>query len=170
MRCFPGIASGEGVIEQDQCAFFLQGSFPVISLRAFHSFCVGEWICCRCRQCFGGDFTLTPFNTTPYLWSWSWSWSCSRYLAGLLECCRQGLGSLIISAEVSVVGDVFCIWCLMLGSLILSAAAPAVGICCFLVRSFMHVRIASLTNLRRLTISERLISGICFFDIFLIFW
>jgi hypothetical protein len=79
---------------------------------------------------------------------------------------------MILSAEVPAAGNVFCIYCRMLGSLILSAEAPAVGVFCFLVRSFMHARCGSHTYLRRLTIlsSERLISGIYFVDIFLIFW
>jgi len=70
----------------------------------------------------------------------------------------------------------------MLGSLILSAEALAVGVVCVLVRSFMHVRCGSLTFRRRLTMLflerlisgilslERLICGICFLDIFLIVW
>jgi hypothetical protein len=69
--------------------------------------------------------------------------------------------------------NVFCICCRTLGSLILSAETPAVGdVFSFLVRSFMHVRCGSLTYLCRLAVlsSERLISGICFLDIFLIFW
>jgi hypothetical protein len=79
------------------------------------------------------------------------------------------LDRLIFSADPPAEGDVFCICYQMLGSLILSVEAPAVGVFCFLVRSFMHMRFGSLTYLPRLTISERLISGICFFDIFLIF-
>jgi len=65
---------------------------------------------------------------------------------------------------------VFCICCCMLGSQILSAVAPAVGVFCFLVRSFMHLRCGSHTYLHGLSIWGRFISGICFFDIFLIFW
>jgi hypothetical protein len=84
------------------------------------------------------------------------------------SCCRA-LGSLILTAEVPAV-DVFCICCRTLGSLILLAKGPVVGSFCFLVRSFMHVRFGYLTYLSRWTISERLISGICFFDLFLIFW
>jgi len=183
LPCFSGGESREGIIEQDRCAFLLHGSFPVISLRAFHSFRVGVKISsgCGCCECFCRVFTLTSCNMTPY--RQSWSWSCWRCLARLLDCCCRApgslilsaeapavgvvfcnccrkLGSLIISVEAPAVGNVFCICCRTLGSLILSAEAPAVGVFCFLVRSFMHVRFGSLTYLRRLTISERLISGI----------
>jgi hypothetical protein len=48
LPCSPGVESGEGVIEQDQSAFFLLRSFPVISLKDFQIFCVGEWIWCGC--------------------------------------------------------------------------------------------------------------------------
>jgi len=75
---------------------------------------------------------------------------------------------LILSVEAPAVA-VFCVCCRTLGSLILSAETPAVGVFCFLVRSFMHVRCGSLPYLHRMTISERLISGICFLDIFLVF-
>jgi len=142
-----------------------------MSLRAFHSFRIGVRISsgCGCRQCFCRGFTLTSCDTTPYRRSWSWSWSWWRHLAWFLECCCRGPGSLILSAEAPAVGDVFCIRCQTLGSLILSAEALAVGVFGSLIRSFMHVRFGSLTYLCRWTISERLISGICFFDIFLIF-
>jgi hypothetical protein len=87
---------------------------------------------------------------------------------GVFCLCCGTLGSLIFLAEVPAVG-VCCIRCRTQGSLILSAGAPGVGVFCFLVRSFIHVRFGSLTYLSTLTISGRLITGICFFDIFLIF-
>jgi hypothetical protein len=60
----------------------------------------------------------------------------------------------------------------MMGSLMLSAEAPAEGILCFPVRSVRHARCECLAYLHRLPIlfSERLISGVCFFNIFFIFW
>jgi hypothetical protein len=61
----------------------------------------------------------------------------------------------------------------MLRSLILSAEAPPLGeVCWFLIRTVMYVRYESLIYLYRKVVlsSERLISGICFLNIFLIFW
>jgi len=80
------------------------------------------------------------------------------------------LSSLILLAEAPAVGS-FNICSQTLGSLIVLAEAPAFGAFCVLVRSFMHVRSGSLTYLCRLAIIslERLISGICLFDILLIF-
>ena len=81
---------------------------------------------------------------------------------------RQAVGS----AEVPAVGDDFCMCCSRLGTMILVAEASDVGVFYFHVRNFIHVRCGAQINLSRLTIlaSEKHISGICFLDIFLIFW
>jgi len=116
---------------------------------------------------------MTSCDTTPY----RRSCSCWQYLDRFLDCCCRAPASLILPAEAPAVGDVFCICSGTLGSLILSAEVPAVCIFCCLVRGFMHGSVGSPTDLSRLTtdpcsltISVRLISGICFFDIFLILW
>jgi hypothetical protein len=79
-------------------------------------------------------------------------------------------GSLILSAEAPAVG-VFCFCCRTLGTLILLAEALPVGALGVLVRSFMHERFGSLTYLHQLAMlySEKLITGICYFNVFLIF-
>jgi len=117
------------VVEQDRCAFFLHASFPVITLAAFHSFRIGEWISsvCGCCYCFCGGHTLTSCNMTRYRWSWRFS----QYLAWFLGYCHKSLDSVILAAEAPAVGDAFCFCCWMLSSLILSAEAQAVGIFCF---------------------------------------
>jgi len=52
----------------------------MISLWAFHSFCIDEWICCGCFWCFCGGCFLTSCDTTPCWqsrhWKRSWSWTC----------------------------------------------------------------------------------------------
>ena len=87
----------------------------------------------------GRDFGRVWNRTDPFLRS------KPGPLAGYLD-------PLVTLVQAPAVGDVFCICCQMLGSLILLTEAPAEGVFCFLVGSFLHVGFGSLTYVRRLTI------------------
>jgi hypothetical protein len=122
---------------------------------------VGDAVCFCCRK-------LAISSSLRRRWLWAFSASAAESwqsdpLCGGVGCGQFFLlllpkaGSLILSVVVPAVGNAFYFCCRTLGSLILAAEAPAVGD----ALSFCRLTILS---------SERIISGICFLDIFPVFW